>query len=105
MGSEVPDRGSVLAPRLVERDPVLRLPAGGGRGDLHDQRDREREPPAAQDYQDPRAFPLGRGRRQTDLAGAAEHHRQMQQGLPRLEGGDESRMGLRGKVWVISDEM
>ena len=42
-------------------DPVLRVPAGGAAGDLHHQRDRERECAAAQDHQDARARCSRRG--------------------------------------------
>lgn len=90
VGPEIPDRGGVLAPRVVERDSVLRVPAGGAAGDLHHELDRERECAAAQDHQDARPFPVRRRRQQTDLAGAAQHHRQMEQCRTRLEGGHES---------------
>ncbi len=64
-GTEISDRGGILAAGLVECDSVLRLSAAGAPGALHHQRDRERE------------------------RAAAQHHREMEPWGARLEGGDE----------------
>ncbi len=77
-GQKFPTVAAVLAPRLVERDSVLRLPARGAASDLHHEFDRERERTAAQDHQDARPFPFRRRREQTDLAGTAQHHRRLE---------------------------
>ena len=89
LGPEVPHRRGRLAPRLGQGDPVLRLPAGGAQGGLHDQRDREHQRAAAQDHQDARPLPERRRRHQTDLAGAAQHHGRLGPRGAGLEGGNE----------------
>ena len=89
LGPALPQRGGVLAPGVGQGDPVLRVPAGGAQGGLHDQRHRERQRAAAQDHQDPRALPQRRRGVQADLAGAAQHHRQLGQSGKRMEGGHE----------------
>ena len=73
-GREVSDGGRVLASRLDARHPVLRVSARGPARDLHDQRARERPRAAPKDHQDARPFSDRRGRHETDLAGAAQHH-------------------------------
>jgi putative transposase len=88
-GPEVPHRGGGLAPGLEPCDSVLRLPAADPKGDLHHQRDRERQRQAAQDHQDSRALPQRRCGHQTDLAGAEKHHGRMGARGQGLEGGDE----------------
>ena len=60
VGTEVPHRGCRLATCLGQGHPVLRLPASRAQGGLHHQRHRERQRPAAQDHQDPRALPQRR---------------------------------------------
>ena len=77
-GQKFPTVAASWRTRLVERDSVLRLPAGGAAGDLHHQRHRERERAAAQDHQDARPFPVRRGGQQIDLAGVAQHHRRLE---------------------------
>jgi hypothetical protein len=73
-GQKFPTVVRVLAPGLVQRDPVLRVPAGGATRDLHHQRHRERQRAIAQDHQDARALPQRRRGHQADLAGPAQHH-------------------------------
>ena len=54
MGAEIPDRGGGLAASLGPGDTVLCVSRRDQAGDLYDQRDRERQRPAAQDCQDAR---------------------------------------------------
>ena len=89
MGAEVSHGRRRLAAGMGSGDPVLCLPARDPAGDLHHQRDRERERQAAQDHQDARPFPDRRRGEQTDLAGVAQHHRRLGEGRASLEGGDE----------------
>ena len=76
-GAKFPTVVAVLAPRLDARHSVLRVSAGGPARDLHDERAGERPRAAAEDHQDARPFSDRRGRDEADLAGAAEHHREM----------------------------
>ena len=77
------------AAALDAGDPILCVPAGDPAGDLHHQRDRERERAGAQDHQDARPFSDRRRGQQADLAGAAQHYRRMGPAGASLEGGDE----------------
>jgi hypothetical protein len=61
--------------------PVLRLPAGGTAGDLHDQRDRERQRQAAQNPQDARSLSHRRRSDQVNLACASQYHGRMGPGI------------------------
>jgi putative transposase len=74
-GQKYPTVVRRLAPGLGPGDPVLCVPARSAPADLHDQRHREPAQPAAQDHQDAGALPQRRRGHQTDLAGAAQHHR------------------------------
>jgi hypothetical protein len=81
--------GTSLAAGLGAGDPVLRVAARDQAGDLHHQRDRERECSATQDHQDARPFSDRRRGEQAHMAGVAQHHRRLGEGGASLEGGDE----------------
>jgi putative transposase len=66
--TEVPDDRSVLEGQLGPRDALLRVPTGHPPRDLHHERHRGAQPPVAQDPQDARSVPDGRGCRQAALA-------------------------------------
>ena len=89
LGPALPHRHGGLAPGLGPGDSVLRLPARGAPRGLHHQCHRERAQPAAQDHQDARALPQRRCGQQTDLAGAAQHHRRLEPRGQGMEAGDE----------------
>lgn len=57
LGRAVPDGGPVVAQPLAERDPVLQLPRADPEGDLHDQRGRVAELPAAEGHAQARGDP------------------------------------------------
>ena len=69
--------------------PFFAFPPQIRRGDLHHQRDRERQREAAQDHQDPWTLPQRRCGYQADLAGSAQHHGRLGSRSQGLEGGDE----------------
>jgi putative transposase len=77
-----------VAPCLGARDSVSGVSPGYPPRALYDQRARERPRAAAQDHQDPRPFSERRRGDQVDLAGTAEHHRQMGPRRPLVETGD-----------------
>ena len=85
VGRAVSDGRGGLAPRLDARDSVLRVSARRPPRDLHDQCARERARAAPQDHQDARALPERRGRDETDLARAAQHHGEVERS-PRTTG-------------------
>lgn len=85
----LPDRRRGLAAVLEPCDSVLRVPARDAADDLNHQRRRERAFAAAQDHQEPQAFPERRGRHQADLASPSQHRRRLESGEQRVEIGDE----------------
>ena len=89
MGPEVPHGRCRMAAGLGPGDPVLHVPARDPAGDLHHQRDRERQRAGAQDHQDTRPFPDRRRGEQTHMARLTQHHRRLGQRRAQLEGGDE----------------
>jgi putative transposase len=89
MGPEVPHGRRRMAAGLGPGDPILYFPAGDQAGDLHHQRDRERERAGAQDHQDTRPFPDRRRGEQTHMARLAQYYRRLEQRGAQLEGGDE----------------
>ena len=104
VGSEIPDRGRVLVPRLGEHDAVLCVSAAGAPRDLHHQRDREPERADAQDHRNARTFPVRRRCEQTDLAGVAQHHRPLEPCGARLEGRNQPiRNPLSRALYAAAD--
>ena len=96
MGPEVPHRRRRVAAGLGPGDPVLHVPARDPAGDLHHQRDRERERAGAQDHQDARPFPDRRRGEQTHMAGVTQHHRRLEQrnvSTTLIQPGSEFRLG------------
>ena len=77
--------------RLGTRDPVPRVPARGPPRDLHDQRDRGAQPPAAQGDQDQGTLPERRRRPQADLPRdrqrrpAMDPNPELDDGAPRVQ--------------------
>src|SRR5690349_19702203 len=76
LGHAVPGRDRRVAPRLAGVHPILGLPGRTAPGRLHHEHDRVRQLPAPQNHQDPRAFPVRRGRDEATLSRAAEHFQQ-----------------------------
>ena len=78
VGQEVSRDRPGLAARLERGHPVLRLSAADQEDDLHHQRHREPASRLAQDHQDQRRLPFGRGGHEVALPGAEEPRRALE---------------------------
>ena len=98
VGRAVPNHQPVVAVELGTHHAVLRLPGGHPPRHLYDQRHRVGEHVAAEDHQESRVVPDGRGGAQTALPGVTEHRAQMDDANQGMEGGAQSlRDSLRGQ--------
>ncbi len=106
-GAKYPAIAPELAAQLGTGDPVLCLPGGGTADHLHHQCDREPAQRGTQGGARTRALPERRSGDQADLAGAAQHHREMEESADcvacrKSSVRDTVRRSFRDDAWVIS---
>ena len=77
MGQEIPQDFQVLAGQLSQSEHLFQVPGGGPATDLHDQRHRGLQPPAAEGDQIQVGLPDGRQPAENVVPGDDRHHGQM----------------------------
>src|SRR5690606_37326981 len=85
LGAALPDDRAKMADELAQHHAVLRLPARDPEGDVHDERDRGDERPAAEGDQEARRVPEPRGRAEGALPRDHEGERALDPARARLE--------------------
>ena len=94
-GERYPMIGESWRARWEQIIPFLALPGRPAPGRLHDQHDREPEPPDPQGDQDPRALPRRAGRHQADLPGDHPGRGEVAHGLQLDRGAQSAEDPLR----------